>query len=126
MSWMIKGCLAWQSNGLQPPDVVKDATASYILEGIGPHSFPATSEAVAKFIEKSVTDIGDPMVKQRAIDRMRVGLVVDPSKDDTAEIAEVWRKCDDESAKVPRDDFDRKHATVLRDLVCDWHVRIPQ
>ena len=28
LSWMIKGCLAWQSNGLQPPDVVKDATAS--------------------------------------------------------------------------------------------------
>ena len=73
-----------------------------------------------------MTDIGDPMVKQRAIDRMRAGLVVDPSKDDTAEIAEVWRKCDDESAKLPQDDFDRKHAIGLRDLVCDWHVRIPQ
>jgi hypothetical protein len=49
--------------------------------------------------------IDDLMVKQRAIDRMRAGLVVDPSKDDTAEIAEVWRKCNDESAKVPQDDL---------------------
>jgi putative DNA primase/helicase len=30
LSWMIEGCLEWQASGLQPPDVVKKATASYL------------------------------------------------------------------------------------------------
>src|SRR5262249_24477418 len=29
LSWMIQGCLEWQRRGLQPPDAVKNATASY-------------------------------------------------------------------------------------------------
>src|SRR5262249_1260479 len=32
LSWMIQGCLEWQSGGLQPPEAVQEATASY-LEG---------------------------------------------------------------------------------------------
>lgn len=30
LQWMIDGCLAWQANGLQPPEAVKAATASYL------------------------------------------------------------------------------------------------
>src|SRR5262249_47301779 len=30
LSWMIQGCLEWQRSGLQPPDVVKNATAAYL------------------------------------------------------------------------------------------------
>jgi putative DNA primase/helicase len=30
LAWMIEGCLEWQQTGLDPPDVVKDATASYL------------------------------------------------------------------------------------------------
>jgi putative DNA primase/helicase len=30
LSWMIQGCLEWQASGLQPPEVVKAATASYL------------------------------------------------------------------------------------------------
>jgi putative DNA primase/helicase len=30
LSWMIQGCLKWQTIGLQPPDVVRNATASYL------------------------------------------------------------------------------------------------
>ena len=29
LAWMIEGCREWQAKGLQPPDVVKEATASY-------------------------------------------------------------------------------------------------
>ena len=34
---MIDGCLLWQANGLQPPEVVRSATAAY-LEGEDAHS----------------------------------------------------------------------------------------
>jgi uncharacterized protein YjbI with pentapeptide repeats len=78
-------------------------------------SVPATPEAVAKFIQDSVVGIPDGDLKQQAIDRMRAGLVVDPAEDNTAEIAEVWRKCEE----VPQAEFDKKHAAFLRDLVCD-------
>ena len=30
LSWMIQGCLEWQASGLQPPEVVTNATASYL------------------------------------------------------------------------------------------------
>jgi putative DNA primase/helicase len=30
LSWMIQGCLEWQADGLQPPAVVRNATASYL------------------------------------------------------------------------------------------------
>jgi putative DNA primase/helicase len=29
LQWMIDGCVAWQSSGLQPPEAVQEATASY-------------------------------------------------------------------------------------------------
>lgn len=29
LAWMIEGCREWQAEGLQPPEVVKEATASY-------------------------------------------------------------------------------------------------
>jgi putative DNA primase/helicase len=30
LSWMVEGCLAWQRDGLNPPDIVKAATAEYL------------------------------------------------------------------------------------------------
>jgi putative DNA primase/helicase len=30
LRWMIDGCLAWQRDGLKPPNIVKDATDSYL------------------------------------------------------------------------------------------------
>jgi putative DNA primase/helicase len=30
LSWMIQGCLEWQRSGLQPPEIVKNATAAYL------------------------------------------------------------------------------------------------
>ena len=82
-------------------------------------SVHATPEATAKFIENSVAGIPDPEVKQKTIDRMRAGLIVDPAKDDTAEIAEVWRECEKDSAEVTQAEFSKRHAALLRDLACN-------
>jgi putative DNA primase/helicase len=30
LSWMIQGCLEWQAGGLQPPEVVRNATGAYL------------------------------------------------------------------------------------------------
>jgi phage/plasmid-associated DNA primase len=32
LAWMIEGCLSWLANGLNPPDPVTAATASYLSE----------------------------------------------------------------------------------------------
>jgi uncharacterized protein YjbI with pentapeptide repeats len=82
----------------------------------------ATPKATAKFIDDSVVGIsvvGIIPIRQATIERMRAGLVVDPTKDDTAEIAKAWHRCEKESAKVSQAEFDKTRATFLRDLVCD-------
>ena len=43
LQWMIEGCLAWQREGLNPPQVVLDATASYFEE----------EDPVGRWIEQS-------------------------------------------------------------------------
>jgi putative DNA primase/helicase len=37
LQWMVDGCLAWQQDGLRPPEIVKAATAAY-LEGEDAHT----------------------------------------------------------------------------------------
>jgi len=32
LAWMVRGCLAWQDKGLDPPRIVRDATADYRRE----------------------------------------------------------------------------------------------
>jgi P4 family phage/plasmid primase-like protien len=32
LAWMIEGCLEWQRDGLNPPDIVRDATETYLGE----------------------------------------------------------------------------------------------
>ena len=82
-------------------------------------SIQATPDATAKFIDDATAGIPGTKIKQQAINRMRAGLIVDPAKDDTAQIAKVWHICEEESAKVSQAEFDKKHATFLRDLVCN-------
>src|SRR4029079_19351708 len=31
LKWMIEGCLAWQKQGLTPPEIVREATDAYLL-----------------------------------------------------------------------------------------------
>ena len=81
--------------------------------------FSAPAKDTSKFIKKALMGISNPLTYSYASDRMRAGLVVDPAKDDTAKIAEVWHKCEEESAKASQEEFDKKHAVLLRDLVCN-------
>ena len=84
-----------------------------------------TPSEISKFIEDSVAHIPEgPRIlisqgelKTAAIARMRGGL--DPGKDDTAAVEELWGRCERESAKIPQAEFDKRHAAFLRDLVCD-------
>jgi putative DNA primase/helicase len=41
LQWAIAGCLAWQSEGLNPPKIVRDATEDYLGE----------EDAIARWIE---------------------------------------------------------------------------
>jgi uncharacterized protein YjbI with pentapeptide repeats len=83
----------------------------------------ATPDWIAKFIEAPVADIPDGHRKELVRARMQAGLVVDPSKDDTAAIERVWAMCEEVSAKPSREEFDRTfdegHADFLRKLVCE-------
>ena len=96
-----------------------------ITPEIGPDPNPvrSTSNEIADFIESSVSEIPDGDKKETARLQMRFGLVIDPAKDDTAAIAEVWSECEAASAKPSREEFDRKfndgHAEFLRKLVCE-------
>jgi putative DNA primase/helicase len=42
LTWAIKGCLAWQAEGLNPPEVVRNATAEYL----------SSEDALGRWIEE--------------------------------------------------------------------------
>jgi len=42
LQWAIEGCLAWQRDGLNPPDIVRDATSQYL----------AAEDAIGRWIEE--------------------------------------------------------------------------
>ena len=65
-----------------------------------------------------VIGIANAKDRQRAIDQMRAGLIVDPIKNDTASINDNWRDCERMSEAVPQATFDTKLASFLRDLAC--------
>ena len=82
---------------------------------------PGTRDNIEKFIEESVAGISDLKRKQTAKHRMRSGL--DPGKDDTAAIGEVWRECGVIS-QVSRADFGKRSDAFLRALFCDTEKRV--
>jgi putative DNA primase/helicase len=41
LRWMVEGCLAWQRDGLSPPEVVRQATETYLGE----------EDAIARWVE---------------------------------------------------------------------------
>ncbi|HEV7879943.1 pentapeptide repeat-containing protein [Bradyrhizobium sp.] len=81
----------------------------------------ATPAAISTFIERSVAEIPDtsltttPTSKKAVAIRMHRGFEVDPAQDD-AQAFDKESKC---QGSVPREQFDRAHAELLRKLVCD-------
>jgi uncharacterized protein YjbI with pentapeptide repeats len=79
---------------------------------------PATAEEIEKFIASSVAGIPGEDAKESTSNRMHEGLVTS-APDDGKTLAEVWHKCEMESQKVSQQDFDNRHVTILRGVVCD-------
>ena len=82
----------------------------------------ATPDDVAKFIERSVSDVPGAR-REDARERMREGLAVDSANGDTAAIKQAWNLCEQASRKPSREEFDRQfdsgRAAFLGTLVCD-------
>jgi uncharacterized protein YjbI with pentapeptide repeats len=73
---------------------------------------------IRDFIDDSLKDVSG-VSKQRAIERMRAGLIVDPAKDDTVAIDRVWTQCAKASETRPAGVFLKQLGLFLRDLVCE-------
>ena len=76
----------------------------------------ATPKAVESFIEQSTFNIPD--IRFRMDARKSIGDGLDSTRNDTAEIEERWRACEQASSKKTREEFDRERAAFLRDFVC--------
>jgi uncharacterized protein YjbI with pentapeptide repeats len=81
-------------------------------------SVPATSEAIAGFIERAVLDISGPR-KDEIRRQLRARLAADIKQEDLAPIETIWRECAANSEKVEQAEYNRQHADLLRILVCD-------
>jgi uncharacterized protein YjbI with pentapeptide repeats len=76
---------------------------------------PASPDEIEKLISEWVAQI--PGEKKEAV-RKKLRQRLTPAKDDT-ELAEAWRRCEDESRKISQEEFDGRYVTVLRAEVCD-------
>ena len=77
-----------------------------------------TSNNITEFIRDSVADISKVEMNKAATHRMRSGLI-DPTKDDTTVVEEIWRECERTSSLVTEIEFERKTTRFLRGLFCD-------
>lgn len=57
LGWMVRGCLDWQSTGLEPPISVQMATAEYHNE----------TDIIGQFIEESLVAVADAWVELRDV-----------------------------------------------------------
>jgi hypothetical protein len=81
---------------------------------------PVTTEAIAGFIERAITDVSEPRKEEVIIRQgLRAALLANVKANDVATIEMVWPECASNSEKVEKAEYDRKHADLLRDLVCD-------
>ncbi|MGB9368306.1 MAG: pentapeptide repeat-containing protein [Xanthobacteraceae bacterium] len=99
------------------PDAIVDAAS------FGTEAVQATPDEIVKFIERSIANIPDGRENEEARERMRAGLIVDPTKNDTAAIEEIWSKCENTSAEPSQKEFsqkfDQNHINFLHKLVCE-------
>jgi uncharacterized protein YjbI with pentapeptide repeats len=98
----------------EPVPSTQDELASLIERWVA--GIPETGRPPALWRAKGIPD---PHVKEEARERMRAALIVDPSKDDTAEIAKVWSDCEEASKKKSRGELDAERALFLSNLVCN-------
>ena len=78
----------------------------------------ATPAQIEEFIMHSIAGMQDNR-KEGTAKILHERLTADSTKDDTAALVEVWRRCEIESLKISLEEFDGRHVAVLRRVVCD-------
>jgi uncharacterized protein YjbI with pentapeptide repeats len=79
----------------------------------------ATPDEITRFIERTIADIPNEPTKYQAQERLRAGLIVDQTNDDTQEIAKFWNDCESAIKKKQQKSLDDELAHFLRDLACN-------
>jgi uncharacterized protein YjbI with pentapeptide repeats len=95
-----------------------DAVIEFTLDTNGAsESIAATPETINEFINRVTANLPAGSHND-VVQRLRSRFVTEP-RDEIAAIAKVWSDCAATAAKIPQVEFDRSHAALLRDLVCD-------
>jgi uncharacterized protein YjbI with pentapeptide repeats len=130
----LSGVYVWRAKGAACEDARVSAQRSdAVIEtrtnsGNPDQEIDATPDEVAKFIDRSTSDIPDTrvgvsleqaFVKIETRRRMRVRLTVDPAGNDTALI---WTACAEAAKNKSYLEFDRGRAVYLRNFVCDTRI----
>lgn len=115
----------WRSKGLQcaSASVVhnkSDAVIEFISddEAVDAAPVPATPEEVSRFIGRSVEELPRTNTRENIIRQMRARLIPNPNMDDTAEIARLWKECEEAGKNNGDEAMLIGRAQVLRDLIC--------
>lgn len=98
---------------------VTDPKNDVVIAHNGREPIPAIPDQIEKFITAWVAEIPGEHEKEDVRKNLRERLTADPANDNSAALGDFWRRCERESRKVPQEEFDRRHAAVLRRAVCD-------
>jgi uncharacterized protein YjbI with pentapeptide repeats len=99
-----------------PASATRDFLEDYIRQNTA--DIPSRSMIDEGEYESRLRDLPEDDRRDSAVRRMRSGLLVTATDDDTDAIAKSWRDCAEASAKVSEEERDKKRATFLRELVC--------
>jgi hypothetical protein len=77
---------------------------------------PADSDEIERFIMRWISGIQDQKRRDQVSTILRERLAADPK--DTAALGEAWRRCEVQSLKISREEFDGRRVVVLRAAVC--------
>jgi uncharacterized protein YjbI with pentapeptide repeats len=120
-TWRAKNvvCRIASVTGQNSDSVIDNGFDVDVLFGKQMEVIPATPDAIAKFVERSVAEIPDIVRRDDVVTAMTKRLIVVPADDDSAAIAKVWSDCEEAATKIPKEKFDRERAALLQNLVCD-------
>ena len=96
---------------------VQDATV--VSNGGTDEQVPATPDAIAKYVERSVAGILDASKKEETRAQMLAGLKVTRAANDAAQIRKIWSDCEAATKTISRSELDDQLAHFLRNLSCN-------
>jgi uncharacterized protein YjbI with pentapeptide repeats len=115
----------WRSKGLQcagasivysKSDAVIDFRSDN--EAVDAVPVPATPDEVGRFIARSVEELPRTNIREDAARQMRGRLVPNPNMDDTADIAKLWKECEEAAKNNGDETMLIGRAQLFRDIIC--------